>query len=212
MSALLSSPNLYERMHTILGFFCLLGLFFSSVSEGEPLRVKKNRSRSKTSSSRPSGLARTSMTVQVQTPAIREDLFNRRFQSFGPLFSISFPITQLDKRTYLHGEAGLGLTYSKLELSNPNTEFAHLEFPIPVLLRLMHALGSRITGEIFAGAWLRPFFYDSRDNTSGGFQTLKEDWILADAGLGLRVFLAPSTRLRFRASYLSLSLGLEFLL
>lgn len=191
--------------------FCGVGLFFSSLSGGEPLRVKK-RSRSQISSSRPSAFSRTSFNVHVQTPAIREDLFNRRFQSFGPLFSVSFPVTQLDKRTYLHGEAGLGVTYSKLQLSNPNTEFTHLEFPIPVWLRLMHALGSRVTGEVFAGVWARPFFYDSRDNTSGGFQTLKEDWILVDAGLGLRIYLAPSSRLRIRASYLAVSLGLEFLL
>lgn len=198
-------------MRKLIGLFLVLGLFCSPLSKAKTLRLK-NQTPEENTSARPSGLSRTTLSVLAQTPAIREDLFNRRFQSLGPVFSLSFPLTRLDKRTFLHGEMGLGVIYSKLQLSNPNTEFTHLEFPLPVLLRLMHALSSRITGEVFAGAWLRPFFYDSRDNTSGGFQTLKEDWILPDAGLGLRVYLAPSSRLRIRASYVYFSLGLEFLL
>jgi len=198
-------------MQKLIGFFLVLGIFYSPLSKAKTLRLK-NQTPEENISARPSGLSRTTLSILTQTPALREDLFNRRFQSFGPVISLSFPLTQLDKRTFLHGETGLGVIYSKLQLSNPNTEFAHLEFHFPVLLRLMHALSSRVTGEFFAGAWFRPFFYDSRDNTSGGFQTLKESWILPDAGLGLRVFLAPSTRLRFRGSYLYFSLGLELLL
>jgi len=198
-------------MQKLIGLFFVVGIFYSPLLKAKTLRLK-NPTPEETISTRPSGLSRTSLSVLAQTPAIREDLFNRRFRSFGPMISLSFPLTRLGKRTYLHGEAGLGLTYSKLQLTNPNTEFTHLEFPLPVLLRLMHAFSSRVTGEVFAGAWFRPFFYDSRDNTSGGFQTLKESWILPDAGLGLRVYLAPSSRIRIRASYLYLSLGIEFLL
>jgi len=198
-------------MQKLIGLFFVLGLFYSPLSRAKTLRIR-NQTPERNISSRPSALSRTTLSALAQTPALREDLFNRRFQSFGPLFSLSFLLTQLGKRTYLHGETGLGVIYSQLQLSNPNTEFTHLEFPLPVLLRLMHALSSRVTGEVFAGAWVRPFFYDSRDNTSGGFQTLKEGWILPDAGLGLRVYLTPSSRLRTRASYLYFSLGLEFLL
>lgn len=157
------------------------------------------------------GLAKLSISTLMHTVSFREDLFNRSFGTWGTLFLASIPLTRLAKSAWLHGELGLGVSYVKASLIQPVTTFTHLEFPIPITLRLLFALSRKVTGEIFAGALYRPLYYESRPNTSGGFQSFENEKFIPEGGVGFRFPFSSSLRGRIRISYSYLAGGLEFI-
>ncbi|NDC24579.1 MAG: hypothetical protein EB120_11455 [Proteobacteria bacterium] len=154
----------------------------------------------------------TSLSLLAHTASFQTDSFNQPFQTLGSLFLLSIPLTQLAERAWIHGEIGVGLTYSKITLTQPSTSFSHLEFPIPASLRLLVSFSPVVFGEAFVGALYRPFFYDSRDSADGGFQTFQENKFKPEFGLGLGIALSPTLRIRTRGSFFFWSAGVELLL
>lgn len=161
---------------------------------------------------KPSGLAKPSLSTLVFTPSLETDTFNRAFSTAGLLALFSLPVTQLAKSAWLHAEMGIGTSYSRVELPQPNTRFSRLEFPIPFSVRLLKAFNKTVTGELLAGILYRPFFYDSRDSTNGGFQSMESDQWRLEGGVGLRFQLSPALRLRVRTTRSFLATGLEWIL
>ena len=211
-----------------LGFFCAVSSFSEDLPQPKSLKILKQKgpkileplapqadvseedSEQKTSSH--SGLASSSLSILAYTAALDEDDFNRPFKSLGSFFLISLPLTRIAKPFWLHLEGGLGLTYAKVVLAQPDTGFSRLEFPIPLTLRGLWSVSRVLTLDFFGGINYRPLFYDSRDNTSGGFQAFSENQFKIDGGLGFRFRLSPTSRLRLRASYSYIGAGVEFIL
>lgn len=160
----------------------------------------------------PKGLSKYSLDFLLHVASLQEDGFSKPFASGGLLLLLSVPITRPGKNLSLHGQLGAGINYLSLSITQPDTSFTRLTFPFPVLLRLLKAMNHSITGEVFAGFIYRPFFYDSRPNTSGGFQSITEGILKPEVGFGLRIFLSPSLRLNIRASYFYLASGIEWIL
>ncbi|NBV49880.1 hypothetical protein EBR78_01525 [bacterium] len=161
---------------------------------------------------KPSGLAKPALSALVFTPSLETDTFNRAFSTAGFLALFSLPITQLAKSAWLHAETGMGISYSRVELPQPNTQFSRLEFPVPFSVRLLKAFNKTVSGELLAGVLYRPFFYDSRESTNGGFQSMESGQWRLEGGVGLRFQLSPALRLRVRATRSFLASGVEFLL
>jgi len=216
-------------MLKVLGLFLLLPLsfpVFAESSKGPILKVLKPSSLSSLSSEKSSEeekerirlariesqLSKTSMSFLLNTAAFHQDTFNRPFGSFGNLFLLSIPVTQLSSTVWLQAEVGLGLTFSKVTLSQPDTSFTHLEFPFPFTVRLLFPFSHKVFGDVFGGIIYRPVFYDSRESSNGGFQTFEEGTIKPELGVGVGFFLTRSLRLRLRASYFYLAAGLELIL
>jgi len=158
-----------------------------------------------------SGLAKLSLSALLHTPSFRQDLFNKPFGSGGALVLVSIPITRLAKSAWIHFETGAGLTYASVSISQPETRFTHLEFPIPLTVRFLFALSRKLTGELLAGVLYRPFFYESRPNTSGGFQSFENEKFTGEGGVGLRFPFSPTLRGRLRLTYSFVAGGLEFI-
>ena len=176
-----------------------------------PLSSKPQESEEKESSSK-TGLSRYSLTILVQTISFNQTTFYRSFKSFGGQLLLSIPITQWASNSWISVETGPGALYSQISLPQPSTEFSRTQFSIPVLLKASKALSRSWTGEIFLGLIYQPYLYDSRDNTSGGFQKNEDEILQPEGGVGLRLFLNPNLRLKIRASYFYLGSGLEILL
>lgn len=163
-------------------------------------------------SPRPTGLSRYSVTVLPHTSSFNQTTYYRSFKSFGGQILISVPITQWATHSWVSLESGIGALYSKVSVPQPNVDFSRTQFSIPFLAKVSLALSPRWTGEVFVGLVYQPYFFDSRDNTSGGFQKNEEGLFQPEGGLGLRYFLGPSLRLKIRASYLYVGGGLEILI
>ncbi len=157
------------------------------------------------------GLAKWSLSTLIHTASLRQDLFNKPFQSAGTFILVSIPITRIAKSAWIHSELGIGLSYAKVTLTQPDTTFTHLEFPIPLTVRLMFALSRKLTGELLAGVLYRPLYYESRTNTSGGFQSFSENPFTFEGGLGVRFPFSSSLRGRLRLTYSYIAGGLEFI-
>lgn len=197
-------------MLRFLSLFLVLVLSFSAFGKvNPPPEEEKERIRIARLESQ---LSKSSLSFLLNTAAFHQDTFNQPFGSFGNLFLVSIPLTQLVDTVWLQAEGGVGLTFSKVTLSQPNTSFTHLEFPFPVTARLVFAFSRKVFGDLFGGLIYRPFFYDSRDSSNGGFQALEEGKIKPEIGIGLGFFLTRSLRMRLRASYFSVGAGLELLL
>lgn len=158
------------------------------------------------------GLSQYSADLLFQVASLQEDDLSKPFGSVGLLALLSVPLTRVAKNLWLHGQAGVGVNYLKLSLNQPEITFTRLSFPFPILLRLLKAMNRSLTGEVFAGFIYRPFFYDSRPNTSGGFQPVPEGILKPEVGFGMRFLLSPTVRLHVRASFFYLASGIEFIL
>lgn len=180
---------------------CWANLVLCAAEAGETAPEKK-----------PSGLAKPSLSALIFTPSLETDIFNRAFSTAGFLALFSLPITQLAKSAWLHAETGMGLSYSRVELPQPNTRFSRLEFPVPFSVRLLKAFNKTVTGELLAGVLYRPFFYDSRESTNGGFQAMESGQWRLEGGVGLRFQLSPTLRLRIRATQSFIASGIEWIL
>jgi len=189
-----------KKLFLVFLCFAYLSPVFSTEAGDEKSKPIKN------------GLAKFSSDFLIQVASLQEDGLSKPFNSGGLLVLLSIPLTQLGKNFWLHGQVGTGVNYLGLTINQPDTAFSRLSFPFPVLLRLLKAMNRSITGEVFGGVIYRPFFYDSRDNTSGGFQSVKEGVLKPEVGFGFRFFLSPNVRLNTRASFFYLACGIEWLL
>jgi hypothetical protein len=213
---------------SLLIFFLALGAFGEVPSSDSSERVLRQKSPKKLNvlsphasksqaleeknSSPKTGLSRYSLSILVQTISFNQTTFYRSFKSFGGQLLVSIPVTQWASNSWISVETGPGALYSQISLPQPSTEFSRTQFSIPVLLKASKALSRSWTAEIFLGVIYQPYLYDSRDNTSGGFQKNEDEILQPEGGVGLRLFLNPSVRLKIRASYFYLGSGLEILL
>lgn len=161
------------------------------------------------------GLDEMTVSVLYQTPLIRENTFDARFSTMGLSVPLSVPIVALSSAgAHLHGELGVGMTFSRLTFGPSAIDFSHIYFYAPFRLRGLLPLTASLTGELIAGCQFKVFEYDSRDTLDGGFHFVDEfvKNIEADVALGLTYRLTPGLRIRGFAGYLFLSAGLEFTL
>lgn len=150
--------------------------------------------------------------VWAQTPLVYEDIFERRFNTFGGGVGIDFGETKLGA-FLVRCEIGARVSWAVLELSLPALSFTHLYFDIPVLFRLELPLSKseRWLAEFFAGAHVRAFEYDSRPTTDGGFsKNLSSSVLKPEGGIGLTYWVSSGMALKVRAGYLFLSAGAAF--
>lgn len=217
-----------RKIAALLIFFWAFGVFGEAPTSDHSERILKQKSPKKlkvlsplplkpqeaeeTESSPKTGLSRYSLAVLVQTVAFNQTTFYRSFKSLGGQFLLAIPITQWASNSWISVETGPGALYSQISLPQPSAEFSRIQFSVPVLLKASKALSRSWTGELFLGLIYQPYFYDSRDNTNGGFQKNEENALQPEGGLGFRLFLSPNLRLKIRASYFYFGSGLEILL
>jgi hypothetical protein len=150
------------------------------------------------------------ISALLTTPLIKENTFDARFKAYGAMALVTFPLTHIHHRLYLHAEGGFGATLARFEpTSSPG--FNHIHFDFPIRLRLLYPLDdSGLSGEIFAGAVLRFFQYnDDVGLANGPFFSVNSEVFQPDFAVGLAVPLSRSLRARLLAGYIYLSLGLE---
>lgn len=160
----------------------------------------------------PSDTETTSISLNLFTPLIKENVFDARFTTLGLEILGSFPLIRLGDSFPLFLEFGPGATYSRLSLNQPAVTFSHLFFLVPVRLRAQWRIGgSEVRLEGLGGIQFKPFEYDSRDTTDGGFHSTGDFFgsIEPEVAIGLVLPLGERLRLRGYAGYLKLAIGLE---
>ncbi|MCB0404317.1 MAG: hypothetical protein KDD51_05990 [Bdellovibrionales bacterium] len=160
-----------------------------------------------------SPLATNFFSILLHTPLVRENTYDRRFSAYGADFLASLPMLPLGE-ALLHGEFGVGFTFSRLSALPLVDTFTHIYFQLPVRVRLLVPLqGDALILECFAGVHMRLFEYDSRPTTAGGFHFVTGGLFQnldPNFGVGLGVRLSDALRLRVLAEFVNLSVGLEF--
>lgn len=158
--------------------------------------------------------APTSLSLLLLTPLFKTDVYDARFSTYGLEILVSTPLFRLTDYVPFFIEFGPGFTYSKLSLSQPAVTFSHMYFFLPLRLRTQVVLGSsNVRLDLMGGIQLRPFEYDSRDTTDGGFRSTGSFFgsIDPDISAGLVIPVGESYRLRAYVGYLKLAVGLESL-
>jgi hypothetical protein len=153
----------------------------------------------------------TSLGIHLHTPLVYEGGFERRFSTFGGAGLASFPFWKIGEGTFGAIQTGLSFNVSRLTLSS--LTFVDLIIDIPVIFQFIFALDpqNRFAAEVFLGGHFRALEYDSRPTTDGGFGAVRSTpKLVPQVGLGMYYRVSPALVLRLRASYLLLSLGIEF--
>lgn len=148
-----------------------------------------------------------SLQLGIVTPLGQEVFPEKRFKAWGDSLTLSLPLWDVGSKTSLHTEFGLGFTLIRLTLNQPAVSFSHTYFFFPVRARLVHSLSRNFLAEGFVGFTLRPWEYDSRSTTDGGFHSVKNQWLTPDFGVGLNYALTRAFFLRFHVGYAHLGLG-----
>jgi len=154
----------------------------------------------------------TSLSLNLFTPLLKENIYDARFSTLGLEILGSFPLFHLTESLPVFLETGPGVTYSALTLNQPQVAFSHFYLLIPVRFRLHWMLGnSQVRFELLGGLQLRPFEYDSRSTTDGGFHSTGSFLGSIEPEFGVGIVIPLGERLRFRgfASYLKMAIGLE---
>lgn len=148
----------------------------------------------------------TSIQLSVVT-ALVEEFPEKRFRAWGDHLSLSIPVWNLGPRTSLHADMGAGFTLIRLTLTQPATSFSHTYIFFPLRARLLYFFSKSLLFEGFLGVLLRPWEYDSRSTTDGGFHSVSAHLLTPDFGAGMSYLLTDSFFLRFAVGYAHLSLG-----
>ncbi len=152
-------------------------------------------------------------SARLNTPLIKEVGIHRRFKTFGLDGTVSIPLAPMGPYSYLHLEAGLGLSLARASIPPLVSSFTSLIISLPLRARLLIPMGSdKITLEILAGLRQRLFEFDSRTGTNGGFFFLTPifDNMDPNFGLGLAYRVSQQIAIRVTVEYLSLTAGIEF--
>lgn len=160
---------------------------------------------------RPSPTNSAAFSALLHTPLGKENTFDKRFRAWGGQALLALPIIRLGAGTHLHGESGLSVTGARVTITQPSTTFTHFYFAVPVRLTITTAFTNSLEAEVFAGAGLRIFEYDSRSTVDGGFYTISDFFgsIDPDGGVGIHYHLSERWRLRAMVGYLFLGGGVE---
>jgi hypothetical protein len=151
------------------------------------------------------------LSFLMTTPLLTENQWDYRFKAWGFLGLVSFPISQIHHRLYLHGETGFGAMLSLVEETTTSFGYNHTYFDIPIRLRLLYPLNDKgVSGEVYVGAVLRLFEFNNDPNLSGGpLFNVSSGAFQPDFAVGLVYPFARNFRARLLAGYVYLSLGME---
>lgn len=158
------------------------------------------------------GLTESSLSVLIVTPLIKEVFPEKRFTAFGNLVQLSLPVWNLNPEMAIHAEGGFGISAIRLTLTQPSTSFTHLFLLFPLRARGVYAFSERVHLEMLLGILLRPWEYDSRDTTDGGFHSVSSGAFQFDFGTGFSYAFTPSFWGRFLVGYQQMGLGFALLL
>jgi hypothetical protein len=213
-----------------LTFLLLVSFFSLSLFAEDPLLVPRRKSgtpgqkkekaketapletESESSNAAP-GLMEWRLGLLAGTVLGNENLYDKRFSTIvmGPTLSI--PIMELSNAVALHAETGIRLSLSRLTVSQPAVSFTHFYFFAPILGRVLFQATPDLEIEGIAGIFLRPWQYDSRSTSDGGWQSVEGVSVVEpEIGAGFLYRLSNSTRIQLRASYQFVLAGVEFLL
>lgn len=149
----------------------------------------------------------TTLSILLATPLIREESFLGRFSALGGGALFSVPLFAVSKNQDLSLQTGALFLVSQISLAQPNLTFTFFALDVPVLARVGLPVSSSLSMEVFAGAHMRAWEYDSRTTTDGGSRLLQA--ILPEFGVGGSYAIDLNWTLRLRLSYILLALGVE---
>ena len=190
-------------------------LFFSVIFSLQAEEIQKTKPRSDTLRLHPKNMAvqevenqnaaqgpgNSQISFLIVTPLINETFPEQRFTAFGNLIQFSQPIWNISRQMALHVEGGAGVTLIRLKLSQPTVNFTHYYFLFPIHLRGIYMLNESMGFEIHLGLLLRPWEYDSRSTTDGGFHKVTSKVFNLDFGMGMTYALTPTFFFRLIVLY-----------
>lgn len=144
----------------------------------------------------------------ASTPLGIENLYDKRFLTYGPIFILSIPVYHFDKNQLLGLQLGLQMTLSSLAISQPLTNFLHSYIYFPLYAYYQHPLDDQWMFEIFAGLHFLPFSISTRNSSDGGFQ-LQSDLSMfqINGGIAINYYFADAWYAKLSGSYQYLAIG-----